>query len=293
MWLLQHKKIHKKHLLWLKIVGLCLCFHFLFLFLIFCVYQENKFMHNFTITKTRDYSAPILFLPYYASSEASASAKASTDTTKGTAPAEQQKPTATIAQKIITPKPKTIVKPIKNEPEKATTIETPSKKVEAKKIIDPIKKIVPAKTIKPIMAEKVMSTKTDTPKAIENKAEKVSDAQQKIVPAAIEQKQALPAIAPIPTNAQVSNNFREVEALRRGAQLQKELAHQWHPPIGVSPDCTCDISFFVNQQGKIENLRMVKNSGIVMFDISARQALTAMKMPQWTYGKSLIISFKQ
>src|SRR5207302_6458741 len=102
------------------------------------------------------------------------------------------------------------------------------------------------------------------------------------------------AITPvIPENAHVSHNYREVEALRRGAQLQKELVQKWKPPIGVSPDCMCEVSFFVNTSGTIEDLKMVKSSGVMMYDISARQALFAMKMPQWTYGKPLIISFKQ
>jgi hypothetical protein len=30
-----------------------------------------------------------------------------------------------------------------------------------------------------------------------------------------------------------------------------------------------------------------------MFDISVRQALFAMKMPQWTYGKPFTIEFRQ
>lgn len=91
----------------------------------------------------------------------------------------------------------------------------------------------------------------------------------------------------------MSHNYREVEALRRGAQLQKELVQKWKPPIGVSPECMCEISFFVTTAGKIEDLKMVKSSGVMMYDISARQALFAMAMPQWTYGKPLIISFKQ
>jgi TonB C terminal len=92
-------------------------------------------------------------------------------------------------------------------------------------------------------------------------------------------------------NAHISSNFREVEALRRGAQLQKELVQKWQPPIGVAPDCSCELSFSVSKNGTVQQLKTTKTSGVLMFDISARQALCAMKMPQWTYGKPLIISF--
>jgi len=310
MWLLQRKNIHKKHLLWLKIIGLCLSFHLIVLLWVFCIYRENKYMYTFSISKKMDYSIPIIFLPAYAKA------------TAGAAPAEQ-KPTATITPKVITPKPaassfakapadkpKTVAKPIKNELAKATNIETPPKKVESysakatkdttKKIIEPVKTVAPAETIKSVTPEKpAVIEKVETVQKIEPASAHVSEEALPVLCSlgvrgakseaiADKQKKETPSI-----NAQVSNNFREVEALRRGAQLQKELVQKWQPPIGVSPDCTCDISFFVNKEGIIQNLKMAKSSGVMMFDISARQALFAMKMPQWTYGKPLIISFKQ
>ena len=45
--------------------------------------------------------------------------------------------------------------------------------------------------------------------------------------------------------------------------------------------------------GKIEDIKIIKSSGVMMFDISVRQAIFAMKMPQWTYGKPFTINFKQ
>jgi len=155
-----------------------------------------------------------------------------------------------------------------------TTIAQP-KPVEQKKITEQTK----------TEPTKVESAKTETPKKDIPKAE---------IPKKIEpEKVATFTQKSEPTNAHISHNYREVEALRCSAQLQKELVHQWKPPIGVSPDCVCEISFSVNAAGTIENLKITKSSGIIMYDISARQALSAMKMPQWTYGKPLVISFKQ
>lgn len=266
-------------------------------------------MYAFSVNKKMDYSIPIIFKPQLQYS--TLKTPKVKITTSSFAKASADKP------KVAAYKPTTITKAIKTEPikkqtEKATTIASDSakatsdkaKKVEAKKIVEPVKKTVPAEAIKPVIPEKIEPAQKIEPAS----AQAIADRPKKEIASAPAEKKEPPLATAQPTpaeipirnvmedgvkNAQVSNNFREVEALRRGAQLQKELVQKWQPPIGVSPDCACDISFFVNKQGTIENLKMVKSSGVMMFDISARQALFAMKMPQWTYGKPLIINFKQ
>lgn len=242
MWLLQHKNTHKKITLWLKIASFCLFFHFIILFWIFCLYQENKFMHIFSIDKKTNYSSPIFFVPVGISAPIQ------------TAPQK----TASITQK----------RALSKDPHYSKTT------------IDPVQKDdknQEKKTTIPDINKKLISEKTDIKKNC-----------TKLEPPLTNNKNKHESTY----NPQISHNYREVEALRRGAQLQKELVNQWHPPIGTRPDCTCDISFFVNRQGKIENLKTTKSSQAIMFDISARQALFSMKMPQWTYGKSLTITFK-
>src|SRR5262245_21274434 len=116
MWLLRHKNIHKKHLLWLKIVGLCLSFHGAVLLWVFCVYQENKFMYAFSVNKKMDYSVPILFKVL------------NTPVMEKTTITTQK----TTAIKPSAPK-KTVTKPITTKQKKTTTIATQSK-IENKKI---------------------------------------------------------------------------------------------------------------------------------------------------------------
>jgi outer membrane biosynthesis protein TonB len=186
-------------------------------------------------------------------------------------PAIQAKPT--IEKKIAVPE---IKKP-------TTFAHTDVKKNES------MKQELPKKETPPVvnkMEEVKKVAAVETPKPIQT-----AETKQPPVAQALDIGQAITPV--IPENAHISNNYREVEALRRGTQLQKELVQKWKPPIGVSPECMCEISFLVNRSGVIENLKMAKSSGVIMYDISARQALCAMKMPQWTYGKPLIISFKQ
>jgi hypothetical protein len=256
-------------------------------------------MHALVVNKNMDYSVQILYL--------SSSAKAMADKS----PSAVIKSPAIIKQPTSAPQKKTVVQaPVqKNNPTKTTTTKktespapTPPQKIAATTTMFEEKKT------EPIKQEKKDDIQAELPQKAEPKPEikKVEARVEKAVPAEIPQPIAAQTTEPqktdipptasaphVPENAHVSNNFREVEALRRGAQLQKELVQKWQPPIGVSSDCCCDISFSVSKKGIVQQLKMIKSSGVLMFDISARQALFAMKMPQWTYGKPLIISFKQ
>ncbi len=87
--------------------------------------------------------------------------------------------------------------------------------------------------------------------------------------------------------------YRDVEAMRLYAVLQKKLAKHWHPPIGMIKDYSCQIKILINWSGQIQELEMVQSSGILMYDIAARSALHEMHMPDWVRGKSIIITFAQ
>lgn len=267
MSLWQHKNIHKKHLLWAKLFGICFVFHLIFLFWIFCIYHDNSYLLSISIHKHLDYSTPIMFVPCPMQTPTHTTPKIST-TIKEQPPATAKKTSASTT--IVQSKPST-PKTLPIEQKKSTTTPEMPKKIPEPPKIEPIKTEPTKQEVK-----KQEEQKKDIPK-IEQPQQKTELLQQKRET----------------TNAHISSNHREVEALRRGAQLQKELVQTWKPPIGVSPECMCEISFFVNTTGIIENLKMIKSSGVIMYDISTRQALCAMKMPQWTYGKPLVISFKQ
>jgi len=274
MSLWQHKNIHKKHLLWAKLASICLLLHFIFLFLIFFVYQDNNYIFSISIHKNVDYSSPIMFMPCPITT---------TNVSKKTLSVAPKKPTTIIAKSA----PQlTTVQSKPNSVESTTESKKPTSTTEpAKPITTEIKKE------REITKQKMEETKKDTSKTEPLKTPEPLSQTPKNLPIN-PQENLIPSLV-IPENAHICHNHRETEALRRGAQLQKELVQQWKPPRGISPDCMCEISFFVNKKGNLENLKTIKSSGIVMYDISARQALLTMKMPPWTYGKPLIISFKQ
>ena len=287
MSLLQLKNIHKRHLLWAKIVGICLFVHLIFLFWIFCVYRDNSYMLSLSINKNLDYSTPIFFVPL----------GVATAHVKPVAPQKNipKKTTASTKQPIsvITPKPaSSFAKASEDKQKKPTTVAASiPKKIEP--IKEEIKKVEPVKQ-EVAKVEPKKEVKKEIEKIVEKNEPSVAqalDIEQTIVPPSF--AEASEGTAVVPENAHVSHDYREVEALRKQAQLQKEIVQTWKPPIGVSPDCMCEVSFFVNSTGKIEDIKMIKGSGVMMFDISARQALFATKMPQWTYGKPFTINFRQ
>lgn len=275
MWLLQLKNIHKRHLLWAKLLGACLFLHLVFLFWVFCVYRDNSYMLSLSIDKKLDYSNPIFFVPL-----GTPTVQQPASTAKTVAPKKPTTPATPIKTATPVKKPTTVAAPPKkSEPTKQEIIKTVEPKIEPKKeeIKKEIIKPVPKKTTPVVEQPKPAPTRTEPPKNVS--IAQALDTQQTVIPV-------------IPENAQISHNYREVEALRKQAQLQKEIVQTWKPPIGVSPDCRCEVSFFVRSTGKIEDIKMIKISGVIMFDISVRQALFAMKMPQWTYGKPFTINFK-
>lgn len=64
--------------------------------------------------------------------------------------------------------------------------------------------------------------------------------------------------------------------------LQQELVRHWQPPVGIIGDCTCLITTQINWQGKIEDIVIDKQSGVLMFDIAARSAMLAIDLPRWS-----------
>lgn len=294
MWLWQHKNIHKRHLLWLKFFSVCLFFHITFLSWVFFIDHDSSQTISVSLNKHMDYSAPILFVPLK-----------SQQIKEQTPPAQSTVVTPT--KKVAAPsKPTPTTQPVKKTSTSTTTL-TATKPAQVKKVTPA--PTAPAKTTpqppvtktienKPIIAP----TKKEPEKQKITPAKSVSPAAKTIDPAPLKQTTDQPTRQEptevtsqriIPENAQISNDYREVEAMRRTALLQKELLNNWKPPVGMPASAACEISFMVDTNGSVKSTTMVKSSGIIMYDLSARHALFAMKMPQWTHGKTLTINFKQ
>ena len=85
----------------------------------------------------------------------------------------------------------------------------------------------------------------------------------------------------------------EWDAMQVQAEIKHEIERHWRPPAGMARDLVCQIKIVVAWEGAVGSLVLQKRSGVLAYDVHARAAVAAMKFPKATWGKELIISFKQ
>jgi len=87
--------------------------------------------------------------------------------------------------------------------------------------------------------------------------------------------------------------LHEYEALEVQRQIQQEAQRCWKTPPGVAADVSCQIIVHVDRTGKICDINIAEKSGILMYDVSARQAVYQMEFPRGSWGKEVVVYFKQ
>lgn len=259
---------HKTDRLWKHIVTACTALHGLVLVMLFLVYRGDVASYTISTSSTLT-SQQVILLPMY---------KVVGDKRSQVAAPAQPLAQAIDTQKITVER-KT---PIKEE--KATTLAaTPKKKAAAKKAKKKPKKSREKKSKnKPIKKEKIKEKKVEAPKPV------VEPAPQVPVQQSVENQKAVS----LPADAQeaIYVGQLELEALQLQEAVQRELQTYWKPPIGHR-GLTCNVTVMVDWQGVISEITIAQSSGVLMFDMSAEQALSAMTFPKTAWGKNITITF--
>jgi|GEM_PF-2892302 outer membrane biosynthesis protein TonB len=86
---------------------------------------------------------------------------------------------------------------------------------------------------------------------------------------------------------------QEYEALEVQRQIQQEAQKWWKAPPGVGADVACQVVVHVEHDGTIGEVLIAKESGVLMFDVCARQAVSQMEFPRGSWGKEVVVYFKQ
>jgi outer membrane biosynthesis protein TonB len=86
---------------------------------------------------------------------------------------------------------------------------------------------------------------------------------------------------------------QEYEALEVQRQIQQEAQKWWKAPPGVNADVACQVVVHVEHDGTISEVLIAKESGVLMFDVCARQAVSQMEFPRGSWGKEVVVYFKQ
>jgi outer membrane biosynthesis protein TonB len=191
-----------------------------------------------------------------------------------------------------------VQKKIASTPKK-TKIQQP-KKVEKKSVVKP----APSKqAAKPINQEKKQEKK------IEKKEIKKPEVKPEIKKEPVENKTAVESVVPAQPDLPASKSEKEIvptasdeivyigqaerDALYMESLIRREVESKWRPPAGLSKDLECDIQLEVDWNGKAGQITVIRASGVLVYDISARSAIKAMSFPPAMHGKKFCMNFRQ
>ncbi len=268
MWIMLHwqRKIlrtSRRLLFWAKLLLFSFVSHSLFLFFVLFLYKGNFFSYDVTVsTKFLSAGAPVVFMPFAKRVHKQAVTK--NLQSAGASSLKKKKSKSTTLTSFSKPKKKHVAQ--KSKP----------KKIQKQKP-KPKKKIVAQKK----KAQKIVQKKQSKKKiarSIKKKSKNVVAKNKKIV----EEKQKPIYVGQV-----------EMEAFRMQDEMQREVVRYWSPPVGLSKDLVCVLKVLVDWSGRVTKTSVAQSSGVLMYDISARTAVSRMQLQQWAHGKEFSITFKQ
>lgn len=89
------------------------------------------------------------------------------------------------------------------------------------------------------------------------------------------------------------SQYMNAEEARMHYEIERELGTHWKPPKGLSKDLECHVKVLFGGDGTIVDCSLEKKSGVLIYDMAARAAAKAMKLPRWAWGKEFTVAFKQ
>lgn len=272
MWHLQQNECAKL-VFWSKLVGISTFLHIILLGYFFIFYRSYDVYHLMLSNNAVPHDAPVVFLPLYkrVGKTTVSSAGLSKSKTRGVKKASK-KDALVSKQKVVQEKSEPTKKNTELAQEAAQVQEIKNnKKLKNKK--EQEKKVVPvAKELQELAAKQEIA---------EIKESVISPQEQ---PVSSEQQEGDDA---------VYVGQEEMLAIQLQQSLTQEVVQHWKVPAGLSKDLVCEVAVVVNWQGEVQNARIAKTSGVLMYDISARTAVVKMKLPKIAWGKEFIITFKQ
>lgn len=274
MWPYLLKKLPKQTIFFGKLLGVCTFGHMLLLLLMFSAFQGYNTTYKLTVQSSLSAKhANVVLVPLYKQMPKALSNVAASAGKKN--PVKKEHTTTLSAAPKVTPVVQKVAaaKPVVKKPE----IKKPP--------------VVAKKTAKPPVKEPVkVAQKPDVKKtkaiAPAPEAKPVQVAANNVVQ---QPKQEL--AQNVDTNVYVGRE--DYEALKMQDALQQEVARCWYPPVGIDKETVCDIAVHVNAAGCADNVHVATSSGVLVYDISARDAVEKMKFPKIAWNKQLTITFKQ
>lgn len=265
--------------LWTHIIAGCTLLHGIMLGMLFLVYRGS--VNNYLIyTSSALTTQQVILLPLHkvvgnkqtvsaphAATPAASSIDTQSDVVERQTPVQESKAT-------------TLVASTKKKSQKKERKKTRSKKKSREK---KTKKQVKEKNKKTKEASKP-EKKAAEPKPEEKKEDVKPVVEQPMVESQV--AMTLPADA----QSAIYVGQLEYEALQLQEAVQHELQNHWKPPIGHN-GLICVVRVVLDWQGVLVDSVVEQSSGVLMFDMSAEQAINAMVFPKTAWGKQMTITF--
>ncbi len=84
--------------------------------------------------------------------------------------------------------------------------------------------------------------------------------------------------------------YEELEQCMIASKIAQKVQESWKAPVGITKDVSCDVSVKVGADGVGLNAKVIKSSGIFVYDLSARKALLKIEYPKEVWNKTITIA---
>lgn len=84
----------------------------------------------------------------------------------------------------------------------------------------------------------------------------------------------------------------EKDVLELQNVIVQEIKQFWHPPVGFMNDAPCMMNFFVDWDGRAQNIIIEKSSGVFAADLAARVAIESALFAKIVRGKQVSVTLE-
>jgi outer membrane biosynthesis protein TonB len=261
MWFWQ-RSAPEKVALWQKLLVVSVLVHSILLFALFFVYRGYAELH-INASQASLTPAQVVLLPLHK-----------------VAPKSKQRPARTKREhkkKIVEQEILAVAAPkIKPKTALITRAAKPKKPRIQKK------KSVPKPALQPPVPQPVIQEPAALPEPVKSEVE----------PEVIERPVAVqPAESVAAGDEKLYVGREELEALHLQQEIQQEIERHWKPPAGLASNITCQVRALVGWDGKVQEVKIEKGSGVLVFDVHARSVARAITFSKKAWGKEMVIHF--
>lgn len=310
MWHWLRKKWAKKHEFIAKLFAVFFVAHCFILFMLFFVDSRENAQRIYVGQTLIDSDAKIVYCPLNKTMMQSTGGRAGSRGSTQSAGAAAQSREAAQDKKVAGSgkKPATALtnKPVKSgkagKAGKNKKSDKADKKNKSKK--DKQKKSEPLKPIKetkaPINTEKPKLPEPVVPEVATEKAVVETEVDVKAAQVSTAESTDLPATGAVSgvAGSEAWNGSGNEHIIYMGrddmrnyqivSQVQEAIEEHWTLPPGISEDIHCTVRMTIQSDGAV-SAQIEEPSGMLMYDIAARDAVQASQMPQHIWGKSFLI----